>query len=336
MTMRRVLIALIRAYQYLLAPWWGRQCRFTPTCSHYADRGAGAPRGPGRIVARREADPALPPVEPGWLRSRPVTPAPTLPEDRLLMDIQRLIAFVVFSFSALLLWDAWQKHNAPKAPAAAIPSPAARHAGCRADAVPLRAAPAPSTASAPAATRRARLRRSVRCATGQPVIVKTDLFEVELNTAGGDIRRVTLFKVFSALDRTKPLTLLAPDPKQYFVTQSGLLGEGLPSHKAVYTRRSRTRSRCADGKDQVEVRLVAKDATGAEVVKKLRLPPRHLRDPRHLRGEERGRQAARAVRLLPVPARRQPAEPGSRADERRSPAWPPSPARRSTPTSRSS
>jgi YidC/Oxa1 family membrane protein insertase len=36
------------------------------------------------------------------------------------MDIQRLIAFVVFSFSALLLWDAWQKHNAPKALPAAV------------------------------------------------------------------------------------------------------------------------------------------------------------------------------------------------------------------------
>lgn len=34
--MRRVLMALIRAYQYLLSPWWGTQCRFVPTCSHYA------------------------------------------------------------------------------------------------------------------------------------------------------------------------------------------------------------------------------------------------------------------------------------------------------------
>ena len=34
--MRRVLIAIVRAYQYLLSPWWGSQCRFTPTCSHYA------------------------------------------------------------------------------------------------------------------------------------------------------------------------------------------------------------------------------------------------------------------------------------------------------------
>jgi putative membrane protein insertion efficiency factor len=34
--MRRLLIAVIRAYQYVLSPWWGRQCRFAPSCSHYA------------------------------------------------------------------------------------------------------------------------------------------------------------------------------------------------------------------------------------------------------------------------------------------------------------
>ena len=34
--MRTILVAIIRAYQYLLSPWWGRHCRFTPTCSAYA------------------------------------------------------------------------------------------------------------------------------------------------------------------------------------------------------------------------------------------------------------------------------------------------------------
>jgi putative membrane protein insertion efficiency factor len=34
--MARLLLALIRAYRFMLAPWWGTQCRFTPTCSHYA------------------------------------------------------------------------------------------------------------------------------------------------------------------------------------------------------------------------------------------------------------------------------------------------------------
>ena len=30
------------------------------------------------------------------------------------MDTQRLIAFIVFSFSLLLLWEAWQDYNRPK------------------------------------------------------------------------------------------------------------------------------------------------------------------------------------------------------------------------------
>jgi putative membrane protein insertion efficiency factor len=34
--MSRLLLALIRAYRYALSPWWGRGCRFTPTCSEYA------------------------------------------------------------------------------------------------------------------------------------------------------------------------------------------------------------------------------------------------------------------------------------------------------------
>lgn len=34
--MKHVLLALIRAYRYAVSPWWGGQCRFTPTCSEFA------------------------------------------------------------------------------------------------------------------------------------------------------------------------------------------------------------------------------------------------------------------------------------------------------------
>jgi putative membrane protein insertion efficiency factor len=34
--MQTLLLALIRAYRYLLSPWIGGQCRFEPTCSVYA------------------------------------------------------------------------------------------------------------------------------------------------------------------------------------------------------------------------------------------------------------------------------------------------------------
>jgi putative membrane protein insertion efficiency factor len=34
--MTKLLIALIRLYQLALSPFFGQQCRFTPTCSQYA------------------------------------------------------------------------------------------------------------------------------------------------------------------------------------------------------------------------------------------------------------------------------------------------------------
>lgn len=34
--MARVLIWIVKAYQLLLSPFFGQQCRFYPTCSHYA------------------------------------------------------------------------------------------------------------------------------------------------------------------------------------------------------------------------------------------------------------------------------------------------------------
>jgi len=34
--MKTLLIGLIRLYQLVLSPWIGHQCRFTPSCSHYA------------------------------------------------------------------------------------------------------------------------------------------------------------------------------------------------------------------------------------------------------------------------------------------------------------
>jgi YidC/Oxa1 family membrane protein insertase len=103
---------------------------------------------------------------------------------------------------------------------------------------------------------------------GEPIVIRTDTMEVELGTLGGDIRRVTFNHVYSALDRTKPLTLLQPDPKHFFITQSGLLGEGLPSHKTLYEAQAKSFT-LAPGQDTLEVRLRAKEAGGLEVVKRL-------------------------------------------------------------------
>ncbi len=46
--MKPLLLGAIRAYRYLLSPWWGGACRFTPTCSVFAEEALerhGAARG---------------------------------------------------------------------------------------------------------------------------------------------------------------------------------------------------------------------------------------------------------------------------------------------------
>ena len=182
-----------------------------------------------------------------------------------MMDTQRLIAFVVFSFSALLLWDAWQKHNAPKPIAA--PASASVPVGVPQPTIPPAAAPQAPAVAVPGAPPIAAAAQSA--IAGDPIVVKTDLLEVEINTAGGDMRRVTMQEVRSATDRTKALTLMEPHSKHYFVTQSGLLGEGLPSHKAVYDAAAKSYA-LQPGKDTIEVRLKARESGAIEVVKRIR------------------------------------------------------------------
>lgn len=53
--LRNLLILLIRGYRYLLSPWVGGQCRFTPSCSCYAEaalRTHGTVRGLNLTIRR--------------------------------------------------------------------------------------------------------------------------------------------------------------------------------------------------------------------------------------------------------------------------------------------
>jgi YidC/Oxa1 family membrane protein insertase len=180
------------------------------------------------------------------------------------MDTQRLIALVAFSFSALMLWDAWHKHEAAHAPqphASTVPALPGQADGT-APKMPSVPGTSPSTTAAPAVAPAA----GPVAPAGQTVTVKTDLFDVEINTQGGDIRRVTMKQQHSALDSSKPLTLMEPDAQHYFVTQSGLLGEGLPNHKSAYDTEQLSYA-LPEGKDSLVVRLKAHDAGGVEVTK---------------------------------------------------------------------
>src|SRR5207249_3734214 len=94
-----------------------------------------------------------------------------------------LILLLIFGFSLLMLWEAWDKEHRPK------PLPAAPTAP---PAVPAPAKPVPSPeAKAPAGSVPA---AAESAASGETVQVTTDLLVAEIDTLGGTLKRLELLR----------------------------------------------------------------------------------------------------------------------------------------------
>jgi YidC/Oxa1 family membrane protein insertase len=169
------------------------------------------------------------------------------------MDTQRLILLVIFSFSLLMLWEAWEKEKRPK-PA---PQPPAAERGVPAPAQP--AAPGAAVAKPQASVPSTDV-----AAKGEVVRVSTDLINAEVDTLGATLRRIELLRHKDSRDPTKPLALLGPEHR--YEAQSGLAGEGGPNHRTLWRALPGERA-LAPGKDAVELRLAATGKDGAEVHK---------------------------------------------------------------------
>ncbi len=173
------------------------------------------------------------------------------------MDTQRLILFMLFTFSVFFLVDAWQKDKQPPrqmtlAPAS-VNGPAATPVPTPTQALPA----APAVAPPPVGG---------ELEKGETVRVETDIFVAEIDTAGGDLRHLELLAHRDTLDMKKNFTLLEQQPNRTYIAQAGLIGNGMPNHRTRYTAVSRD-VKLAAGAAAVAVRLTAVTADGVKVVK---------------------------------------------------------------------
>lgn len=163
------------------------------------------------------------------------------------MDTRRLVLFVIFSMSILMLWDAWQRQHAPVEPVLSQQSTSAT-AGSIDAAVPTTVAAADAKLDVVDSS-------NYKLLTGQRITVTTDLYKADIETTGGDLRHLELLK-HRASDSEKSNFVLLDDAAKpmTYVAQTGLIGADLPSHKAVFTSAA-TSYEMQDGKDVLEVRL---------------------------------------------------------------------------------
>ena len=91
--------------------------------------------------------------------------------------------------------------------------------------------------------------------SGQRIKVTTDLFKADIETIGGDLRRLELLK-HRASDNDKSNFVLLDDAAKpmTYVAQTGLIGANLPSHNAMFTSAA-TNYQMPAGQDTLEVRL---------------------------------------------------------------------------------
>lgn len=167
------------------------------------------------------------------------------------MDNRRLILLLAFSFSLVMLWDAWQQYNHPKA---ALPVSAQASGG----------APQPSTSlqkpvpGAPVATVAEASQKA------ETVKIKTDLLAVQISTRGGDIVGLDFLRYKAIDEKEKNLSLF--EAKHQYLAQSGLIGEGLPNHKTMFSVIAGARE-LADGEKTLQLRLEAPEVDGVKVSK---------------------------------------------------------------------
>ena len=176
------------------------------------------------------------------------------------MDNRRLILTLIFCFSLFMLWEGWMKHNQPPAP----PPVASAGQGTANSAAPT------TTLATPGEVPGAVGGSSPAEASAAPTVtVRTDTVVAEISALGGSIVRLELVRHKDSQDQTHNFLLLDNGTVHQYSAQSGLIGDGLPNHKTMFSLPAGEQA-LKDGEDSLTIRLTAPPtANGIKVTKLL-------------------------------------------------------------------
>lgn len=179
------------------------------------------------------------------------------------MENIRFTLYAVLAAVMFLIWQAWQEDVAKLVPAvaqtAAVTEPAVGSDLPALDAPALNPPP-PGEIRQPTPV----------LASSERIVVETDLFSGEIDTLGGDLRRLALRKYALSTDLpNSPVQLLSDRDGQFYIAQNGLVAASgpAPDHRATY-RATAERFTLKDGEKTLEVPLSWTDASGLTVTKR--------------------------------------------------------------------
>jgi len=188
------------------------------------------------------------------------------------MDAKRIVLFVIFSTSLLFLWEAWINEQARFEQ---INVAAGSDETSQVD--PDLPVPGDSLTESSSAMGSGQIPANADArdivtprllSTGEQIKVVTDMVVAEIDTVGGDLRRLELLKHPSTEDKDTPYALLQSQASRIYVAQAGLIGDGLPNHKTVYRPESTKRQyEMVGSENEITIRLLADETDHVEVTK---------------------------------------------------------------------
>ncbi len=200
------------------------------------------------------------------------------------MDANRLIALAVFLFSGYMLLEAWDKEQHPQPL-----NPAIAQNANQGSMVPSPLSPSGVTQTPNASTFTRTVAPDAGLQKGERVSVTTDVYRAEIDSNGGDLRRLTLLNYPAAVkdqdpyplayverllglnstvheDKKVSLELMSDTGPNIYVVQSGLLGANLPNHLVSFVPSSKELV-LQPGQDSAELTLSSPAMNGVEVRK---------------------------------------------------------------------
>ncbi|MCU7938763.1 MAG: membrane protein insertase YidC [gamma proteobacterium symbiont of Bathyaustriella thionipta] len=156
------------------------------------------------------------------------------------MDTQRLILFAAFMLLSMSLWQTWQIQVNPP-PTISNDVTAANTGSANQTALPTKddipAVPVSTQQTQGAVSSAPSIGQKLN--SGQRVSVKTDVFDIEIDTIGGDIRRVALLQYPNDVNEDpSPVILMNDKSGLFFISQTGLLSSSndsyAPDHNINY------------------------------------------------------------------------------------------------------
>ena len=166
------------------------------------------------------------------------------------MDIKRTVLWVVFSLSIVILWDNWMRSTGK--PSMFFPTPVTQQA--KPDAKTAAASGVPqATAGVTASTTAPGTDAAPAAVKSEVITITTDIVKVDIDTIGGELKRLELLKHRDAEDPKANTVLFDSSATHTYLAQTGLIGGAFPNHKSGFV--ALPGARTLDSANQVQLVL---------------------------------------------------------------------------------